>query len=100
MQIDMASFLTITGMALVTYLTRASGLFMMKRATFSPRFSAWLNCLPGTVLISMVAPPALSSGAAEAGAAVATALVAFKTKSILPSMLAGIVAVLLLRAVV
>lgn len=98
MQIDITTFLTIAGMALVTYLTRASGLFLMERVTFSPRFRAWLNCLPGTVLVSMVAPPVLSGSLAEAGAGLATALVALRTKSILPAMLAGIVAVLILRA--
>jgi uncharacterized membrane protein len=99
MQTDATALFTIAGMALVTYLTRAGGLFLMERVTFSPRFKTWLNCLPGTVIISMVAPSVFSGNIAEAGAALATILVTIRFKSIFPAMLAGVGTVWLLRAV-
>ena len=71
----------------------------MERVTFSPRFKTWLNCLPGTVIISMVAPSVFSGNIAEAGAALATILVTIRFKSIFPAMLAGVGTVWLLRAV-
>jgi len=99
MESNLMTLLTIGGMALVTYLTRAGGLFLMKRVVFSQRFKAWLNCLPGTVLISMVAPSVLSGNFAEALAALATILVTIRFNSIFPAMLTGVGTVWLLRAV-
>jgi len=100
MQTDFTALLTIAGMALVTYLTRAGGLFLMERVDFSPRFKAWLNCLPGTVIISMVAPSALSGKIPETVAALATILVTIKFKSIFPAMLTGVGTVWILRVLI
>ena len=97
MQSSPLALLTILGMALVTYLTRIGGLWLMSRVTLSGRLKAWLEYLPGTILVAIVAPTVLGAGPAEVGAALATLLVAVRTRNVLLSMLAGIVAVLLLR---
>ena len=97
MQTSLPALLTILGMALVTYLTRISGLLLMIRIPLSPRMKAWLGSIPGAVIISIVAPTVLSTGFAEAGAALVTLLVAARTRHILLSMIAGVGAVLLLR---
>ena len=44
---DTKAWLAIAGMALVTYLTRAAGLFLSSRMNLSPRGEAFLGGLPG-----------------------------------------------------
>src|SRR5712692_2897086 len=55
MQTSLLALLTIFGMALVTYLTRMSGLWLMSHITLSTRMKAWLGYLPGTVIVAIVA---------------------------------------------
>ncbi|MFL5627239.1 MAG: AzlD family protein [Ktedonobacteraceae bacterium] len=90
MQSSMQALLTILGMALVTYLTRMSGLWLMSRVTLSGRMKALLGYIPGTVIVAIIAPTVLSTGLAEAGAAVLTLLVAARTRNVLLSMLVGV----------
>lgn len=89
--------LTILGMALVTYMTRAGGLWLMSFVTPSPRVEAWLRQIPGAVLISIIAPSIFLSGLAQTLAALATLLAAIYTKNILVAMIVGVAAVWLLR---
>jgi uncharacterized membrane protein len=84
-------------MALVTYLTRIGGLWLMSHVAISGRLKAWLEYLPGTILIAIVAPAVLGAGLAEVGAALATLLVAVRTRNVLLSMLIGVGVVLALR---
>ncbi len=97
METNLLSLLAILGMALITYLTRAGGLLLMSRIQFSPRLKAWLSALPGTILVAIVAPTVLSTSFAEAGAALATLLVAARTRNVLLAMLTGVVVVFCLR---
>jgi uncharacterized membrane protein len=83
-------FATITGMALVTYATRAGGLWLMGRVRPTPRVEAWLRHLPGAILAALIAPAALASGPAEALATAVTVLVAARTGSVLGAMVAGV----------
>jgi uncharacterized membrane protein len=82
--------LTILGMALVTYATRASGLWLMGRVRPSPRVEKWLRHIPGTVLISIVAPIVAASGPAELLAVLATVVVGVRTGNVLLTMLIGV----------
>ncbi len=97
MQISLQAALTIAGMALVTYLTRISKLWLMSHITLSKRLKAWLGYIPGTVIISIVAPTVFCTGFAEVGAALATVLVAIRTQNVLLSMIVGIGVVWTLR---
>jgi len=97
MGIDGLTLLTICGMAAVTYATRAFGYWMADRLTISPRMKRVLGHVPGTVLISIVAPAAARGGPAEAIAIVATAVTALRSKNLLVSMAVGVVTVWLLR---
>ena len=54
MRVD--ALLTILGMAVAGYATRAGGLWLMRFVPSSPRVEAWLQHLPGTVLIALIAP--------------------------------------------
>ena len=97
MQSSLQALLAIVGMALVTYLTRSGGVWLMSSVTLSGRMKAWLGYLPGTVLVALVAPTVLSTGLAEAGASLVTLLVAARTRNVLLSMIVGIVVVWVLR---
>ena len=96
---DVFALITILGMALVTYITRASGFWLMGLVTPSPRIEAWLRQIPGAVLVAIIAPTVLASSLAETLAALATALVALRTKNVLVAMLIGVGTVSLLRLV-
>ena len=87
-------------MALVTYATRAGGFWLMGLVTPSPRIEAWLKQIPGAVLVAIIAPTVLASSVAETLAAVATVLVAIRTKNVLIAMLVGVTTVALLRLIV
>jgi uncharacterized membrane protein len=97
---EMLTFLTILGMALVTYATRAGGFWLMGLVTPSPRIQAWLKQIPGAVLVAIIAPIVLASSLAETLAAVATVLVAIRTKNVLVAMVVGVATVALLRLII
>jgi len=92
------SALTILGMALATYLTRAGGFWLMGRVALSPRVARWLRHIPGAVLVSIVAPMLAESGPAELVAAGVTVVVGAVSKSVLLAMVAGVIAVVIARA--
>lgn len=85
-------------MGAVIYATRAGGLWLASRVEISGRLEAWLGYLPGAILVSIVAPTVLTSGPAEALAALAVVLVAARSGSLLLAMTTGVGAVLVLRA--
>ena len=87
-------------MALLTYATRAGGFWLMGFVTPSPRIEAWLKQIPGAVLVAIIAPTVLASSLSETLAAVATVLVAIRTKNVLIAMLVGVTTVAILRLIV
>jgi len=97
MQISLLSFLTILGMAIITYFTRVSGLWLVRYIPTSKRFKAWLEYIPGAVIVSIVAPTIISTNLAEVGAAITTLLVAIRTRNMLLTLIVGVVTVVLLR---
>ncbi len=97
MEISFEVFLTILGMALVTYSTRIGGSWLINRATLSKRVERWLSYLPGTILIAIVGPEILRSGLAGIIAGLVTALVALRSGSLLLAMLTGVASIWLLR---
>jgi len=96
---DTLALITILGMALVTYATRAGGFWLMGLVSPSPRVEAWLRQIPGAVLVAIIAPTVLASSLAETLAALAAALVALRTKNVLVAMVVGVGAVWVLRMV-
>lgn len=98
MALDPMTLLTIVLMALATYATRAGGLWLASRLALSERAEAWLDYIPGAILVSIVAPVVLAGGIAEALAALAVILVASRTGSLPIAMVTGVLAILLLRA--
>jgi uncharacterized membrane protein len=99
MSFDPQALLAITLMAIATYATRSGGLWLASRLALSERTEAWLGYIPGAILVSLVAPTVLTGGLAETLAAMAVILVALRTGSLPVAMVAGVGAVLVLRAV-
>jgi|SRR5438093_2079804 len=94
-----AALVTILGMAVVTYATRASGLWLGNRLTVPSRLDAFA-ALPGAILVSLVAPAVVAAGVRGMAAAAATALVALRLRgNIVVPMVAGVVVLLALRLI-
>ena len=91
------ALVVILAMALVTYATRAAGLWLMGRVRLSPRIEAGLRQIPGAVLAAIVAPDVLASGLAESLAALAAVLVMARTGTVLFAMAMGVGTVVVLR---
>ena len=91
------ALIAILGMALVTFAVKAGGLLLANRLPRQGFAAAWLKHIPGAVLASLVAPALVTGSAAEVIAAAATALVFIVTRSLLPAMAAGVLAVYLAR---
>jgi uncharacterized membrane protein len=96
---ELIALITILGMALVTYATRAGGFWLMGLVTPSPRIESWLRQIPGAVLVAIIAPTVLASSLPETLAALATVLVAVRTKSVLVAMLVGVAMVAIVRLI-
>lgn len=98
------NWLTIIGMALVTYATRALALLLM-RGELAPWLRRWLDYVPIAIFTALVLPPLLvSSGERPAlvlgpalPAGIAGALVAWRFGNILLTIGAGLAAFWLLR---
>ena len=97
MSVDPVVLLTIIGMGLVTYATRAGGLLLIGRVKMSPFVERWLSYIPGCVLLSIVAPSVSTGGVPDMLASLATLLVALRTRNLLLSMVVGVACVVVLR---
>jgi uncharacterized membrane protein len=96
MSLDMTTLLAIIAMAVVTYFTRVAGLFVADRLVLTGRAKAAFDAIPPAVLVSVIAPTALTTGWAEALAAAITAFVAFRLP-LLATIAVGVVSVVVLR---
>ena len=98
MAIDPGTLLAIILMALATYATRSGGLWLASRFDLSERAGAWLDQIPGAILVSLVAPAILVGGPIEVLAAVVVVIVSLRTGSLPAAMVIGVGTVLALRA--
>ena len=89
--------IAIFGMAIVTYVTRVAGLWLMNRFTFSQPIKRWLNQIPGAMMISIVAPVAINGGIAELVAGLMTLVAIARTRNLALAMFVGVATVGILR---
>lgn len=94
-----SALLAIIGMALATYLTRVSGLLLLRGIVVKGRIKAALDALPPAILMAVIAPTILLTGNAERIAAVLTAVSAFLRLPLVVTIIVGVVSVVLLRRV-
>ena len=93
MTINPEVLLIILGMALVTYLTRWLGPFLMTRVKLSKKVEAWLGYLPGTILVSLVLPDLIRSGLAGIIAGFASLTAARLSGNLFLALVVGVVTV-------
>lgn len=89
----------ILGAAIVTYALRLGGLLLAERMPRNLAFTSFMEALPGTILVALVAPGIVAAGWNGCAAALLTAFCAYKTRNVLLSMLVGMVVVALWRAI-
>ena len=86
-------FLAIAGAALVTYAFRFGGLLLSEKLPSTGKFKDFMEALPGTILVALVAPGILAAGFWGCLAALATALLVWKTGNVFVAMLSGMIIV-------
>ncbi|MFJ3057247.1 AzlD family protein [Herbaspirillum sp. NPDC087042] len=94
--IDTATLATVVLMAGGTYLTRILGYLALRNRVLSPRMRYVLECVPGCVLISVIAPAFVSDRPADL-MALAITVAAASRLSILPTVVIGIISTGVLR---
>ena len=98
MTLDPITVLAITGMAIATWATRIGGYLIISRLTLSGRLQAAMEALPPAILSAIVAPMALTTGAAETIAAAVTILTAYRFPTIV-AIVVGTGTVVMMRTV-
>ena len=96
MSMDSMTLLAILAMALVTALTRLSGLWIASLIPRSGPAAAALKAVPPAVLTSVITPMVFLTGPAETLAAILTLFLAFRCP-VLVTVAAGVAAVVALR---
>lgn len=87
----------ILGMSVVTYATKAGGLWILDQIELSEQAHAGLEALPGGIIVAILAPQLVRGGPPEWAAALLVVVVAHRTDSILLALVVGVGSVLLLR---
>jgi branched-subunit amino acid transport protein len=95
--------LIFAGMALVTYLTRFTMIAVFGHSAPRPLLRRWLQYIPPAVLTALIVPATLApQGHVEvgfpAGSVLVGAIVAWRTRSVLWTIVGGMVTLWLLRA--
>lgn len=96
MSVDPTTLGAILLMALVTYATRAAGIFVADRLVLKGRAKQAFDAIPPAVLMAVIAPTALTSGWRETAAAAITMLAATRLP-LLATVAVGVAAIVLLR---
>ncbi|WP_029005949.1 AzlD family protein [Azorhizobium doebereinerae] len=88
--VDPQTLLAILVMAAATMFNRASGFFLMRLVPLTPRVHKILDCLPGAVLVAIVAPTAVHGDLAMAAGLLAAFVVTRLTRSDFFAVLAAV----------
>lgn len=84
------TYVVIGAAACVTYSLRFGGLLLAGRLPKTGRFKRFMDALPGTILLSLIVPTALSGGVWSWVATLCTALCSLKTGNVFLSMMVGV----------
>lgn len=98
MEVRTHVLIAILGMALVTYLPRMLPLVVLSRFNLPPLLLRWLSFIPVAVLAALLAPD-LASHQDYLIVALPTFLVAAITRSLMGTVVAGLVGMILLRLI-
>ncbi|WP_202594680.1 AzlD family protein [Halolamina sediminis] len=97
--VDPTVVAVVAAMAVLTYLTKAGGFWLLGHVDTSERVDAALSVLPGAVVVSIVAPELLNGGPSAWLGAAAVVLLTRKTGSLLAALVGGMGVLLAVRAV-
>lgn len=97
---DAHTIAAILVMALVTYLTRVGGFWLMSLVPEGGFVRRWLHHLPGAVVIAIVAPMALEGGWAAPLAIAAAVTMGMLRQSALIAIFGAVALVAVLRQVI
>jgi branched chain amino acid efflux pump len=89
--------IAIAGMALVMYLTRIGGFWLVGRLTPTPRVTRIIEQLGGVTLVALTAPAVVNAGAPGIIAAAVAGLTAWRTGNLLVAMLLAMGVIRILR---
>jgi len=95
-KLDPANLAAIIAMALATYATRVSGLWLLRFVRVTPRMQAALDALPVAILTAVIAPSLMKGGPADMLAAAVT-LVAAARLPLLAVVIVGVSSAVALR---
>lgn len=98
MSLSPGALAAILGMAVVTYVCRAGGVWLMGHVPLTLRVRRGLAALPGSIIAATVLPIALKSGPAAVAALAATILSMMLRRNELLALAVGLATVSLLRA--
>jgi len=96
---ERAVLAAIVGMALVTYATRAGGLWLMSRVPLNARAASFLRHLSGCVLVALVVPAVARGDFATVCGVVAALAAMLGTRRAPLAMLCGVVTAAVVRAI-
>jgi uncharacterized membrane protein len=85
-------------MALVVYLTRAGGYWLIGRVTIGPRLRKMLDALPGAIIAATIAPLLVHGGFSALGAVVAAFTAMMLLRNDFAAVAAGLGTAALVRA--
>ena len=87
----------IAGMAIIMFLTRAGGYWLVGRLSPTPRTTRIIEQLGGVTLVALTAPAVVNAGTPGIIAAVVAALTAWRTGNLLVAMLLAMGVIHVLR---
>ncbi|WP_202593767.1 AzlD family protein [Halolamina rubra] len=90
----------VAAMALLTYLTKAGGFWLLGHVDPSDRLEAGLSVLPGAIIVAIVGPELVSGGPTAWLGGATVVLLTRKTGSLLAALVGGMGVVVLTRAVI
>lgn len=96
-ELDLLPLSVIVGMAIVTYATKAGGLWALNRISLPDHVRDGLDALPGGIMVAILVPRLVHGGLPEWVAAALVLVVAYRTDSVLLALSVGVAVVLLLR---
>ena len=91
------TFIVIVMMAIITYLTRIFGIVVVKHIPTDGKLKNFLYCIPGAIIISLIAPEIFKGSVEIKIAAFAVLIIAIKTRNILISLIFGIIFLYVIR---
>lgn len=94
-----SALLTIVLMAIVTYILRAAGYWLVGRFKLSPRLEKGLTYLPGAVLTALVIPAVIDEPGPGLPALLVTALIMRRTGNLFLALTGGIFVVWVMRQI-